>query len=112
VKTVLLLVLLAALVAFYFGYEPSDLLPSFNSGPAAPPKARHTSNRPAEPAAPTSEPPRNTAIVIAGAPDGSADRRWSPYPNTTVVIAGASDGSLDRRWSPYPSASPTATIKH
>jgi hypothetical protein len=79
-KKVGLLVLGAVAVAYYFGYEPSDLIPS---GPTPPPKVRRA------PAAPEQTP-------------GAAPQRSSG--NTTA--AETQDGSLANRWKPYPSPSP------
>src|ERR1700682_6124612 len=79
-KKLALFLLFAVAVAYYFGYEPSDLIPS---GPTPPPKVRHA------PAAPEQQP-------------GAAPQRSGG----ALVAADAQDGSLVNRWKPYPSASP------
>jgi hypothetical protein len=80
-KKLALVLLLAVAVMYYFGYEPSDLIPS---GPTSLPKVRHA------PAAPEQTPgaaPQRTggALVAAQAPDGSLANRWKAYPSATPV---------------------------
>jgi hypothetical protein len=87
VKTFVLLILLLAVVAFYFGYGPYDLVRAFQ--PARPASIKRVHRAAPEP---TSEQPRTK--------------------NTSVVVATSPEGSLENRWSPYPSALPTATVKH
>jgi hypothetical protein len=82
-KKVALFLLFAVAVAYYFGYEPSDLIPSLPTTNSRPPRVR--------PAPATQEP------TPAAAPQRSSG---------ALVAAGAPDGSLANRWEPYPSASP------
>jgi hypothetical protein len=88
-KTLVLLVLLGAAVAMYYGYGPSDLVALFQPRPATVVKHSH-----------------------ATAPEPTSDAPTPVIVHTTTVVASAPDGSLASRWSPYPSASPTATVKH
>ncbi|HST29522.1 MAG TPA: hypothetical protein VLK27_01640 [Chthoniobacterales bacterium] len=75
-KAVAALFLIGLAAAYYFGYDPSDFIPSFQSS-APPPRGRR------EPA-PTEEtqnaaPARpNNSNVVAQAPDGSLASRWKP----------------------------------
>ena len=72
-KTLVLLILLIAAVALYYGYEPYDLVLHFKPTTSAPIKHMRV---PTE--QPTEQLPerRNTSIVIAPAPDGSLEHRW------------------------------------
>jgi hypothetical protein len=79
-KKIALVLLLAVAVMYYFGYEPSDVIPS---GPTLPSKVRHA------PAAPEQTP-------------GAAPQRSSG----ALVASETQDGLLANRWKPYPSASP------
>lgn len=73
VLAVLLLIALAA--AYYLGYEPSDLIPSFSTNNTPPHKVRRAP-------APTEETQNATPVrttnsnVVAQAPDGSLADRW------------------------------------
>jgi hypothetical protein len=80
-KNLALFLLFAVALAYYFGYEPSDLIPS---GPTPPPKARRA------PAPPEQSP--------AAAPQRSS--------GSLVAATETQDGSLASRWNAYPSASP------
>ena len=81
-KTLVPILLVAFAAAYYFGYEPSDFIPSFQ--PTPPPKVRHGAGPPAEQtqnAAPA--PARSGSIVVANGPDGSLENRWTPYPSSS-----------------------------
>jgi hypothetical protein len=80
-KNLALFLLFAVALAYYFGYEPSDLIPS---GPTPPTKARRA------PAAPEQTP--------AAAPQRSS--------GSLVAATETQDGSLTNRWKAYPSVSP------
>lgn len=83
-KKLVPLLLVALAVAYYFGYEPSDFIPSFSNN-TPPPKVRR--------AAPPAEQTQNAApvrvsggnVVVAQAPDGSLEHRWTPYPSSTAA---------------------------
>jgi hypothetical protein len=78
-KTVVMLVLLAAACALYFGYEPYDLIPSWPKSNTPPPKVRRAPAVAEQ--APATAPQRSGgSSVIAEAPDGSLEHRWKPYP--------------------------------
>jgi hypothetical protein len=85
-KPIILVILVAFTIAFYFGYGPSDLILLFQPKPSV-----------------VAKPARQPAPEPASATPQT--------PNTTIIVASGSDGSLEHRWSPYPSASPTATVK-
>jgi len=71
------LLLIALAAAYYFGYEPSDFIPSFSTNNTPPHRVRHAP-------APTEEtqnaaPPRtNNSHTVSQAPDGSLADRWKP----------------------------------
>lgn len=85
-KKVLAVLLIAVGVAYYFGYDVSDFIPSFGASSTPPPKVRR-----AAPPAPTEQTQNASPVQSRGG---------------STVIANASDGSLSNRWSPYPSPSP------
>jgi hypothetical protein len=76
-KMLATLLLITLAVAYYFGYEPSDLIPSFSTNNTPPHRVRHAP-------APTEEtqnaaPARaNNSQVVAQAPDGALADRWKP----------------------------------
>ena len=76
-KAIATVLLVALAVAYYFGYDPSDLIPSIPTNNAPPHRARQA-------AAPVEEtqnatPARSvTSNVVARAQDGSLDTRWKP----------------------------------
>ncbi len=72
-KTIILLVLLTAAAALYFGYEPYDLVEAFKPAPAELAKHARVKREPVP--EPTPE-RRDTTIVAAPAPDGSLQSRW------------------------------------
>jgi hypothetical protein len=79
-KKTALFLLCAVAVAYYFGYEPSDLIPS---GPTPPSKARRAPVAPEQtPAAP---PQRSSGSLVASTEiqDGSLANRWKPYPTAS-----------------------------
>jgi hypothetical protein len=72
-KPIILLILLAAAVAFYFGYEPYDLVVMFKPTTTEPVKHARVKTAEATEQAPERG---NTTIVDAPAPDGSLQQRW------------------------------------
>jgi hypothetical protein len=76
-KKLLAFLLIAVAIAYYFGYEPSDFIPSFQASSAPPPKDR----RP---------------------PPPSAEQTPNLGPVRTVTAAAPDDGSLDHRWQSSP----------
>lgn len=76
-KMLAAVLLVALAVAYYFGYEPSDLIPSFSVTNTPPHRARHAP-------APTEETPNPTPVRT----------------NNSNVVARAADGSLADRWKP------------
>jgi hypothetical protein len=76
-KTIVLLVLLTFAVALYFGYGPYDLVTMFQPKPAAAVVKHNPDQRG------VAEPPLRSVgtPVVAQAPDGSLDARWTPYPS-------------------------------
>jgi hypothetical protein len=74
-KMLALLLFVGVAVAYYFGYGPDDLVPSFQTS-APPPKVRHSAPAPAEQTQ-TAAPVRNNSNV-ATADDGSMEHRWKP----------------------------------
>jgi hypothetical protein len=76
-KAIAAVLLFALAVAYYFGYEPSDFIPSFSTTNTPPHRARHAP-------APTEETPNPTPVrtsnsnVVAQAPNGSLADRWKP----------------------------------
>lgn len=76
-KGIAMVLLVGLAVAYYFGYDPSDLIPSIPTNNAPPHRARQA-------AAPVEEtqnatPARSvTSTAVAGAQDGSLDNRWKP----------------------------------
>jgi hypothetical protein len=84
-KSIILLVLLIAAVALYFGYEPYDLVLLVKPTTSAPVKHAHVAT---EQVTEQASGLRNTTIVVASAPDGSLERRWpksvpTPTPSPT-----------------------------
>jgi len=75
---VALFLLFAVAVAYYFGYEPSDLMPS---GPTPPPKVRHAPAAPEQ--TPGAAPQRSSGSLVADTQDGSLANRWKPYPSVS-----------------------------
>ena len=76
-KKLAVLLLIAVAVAYYFGYEPSDLIPSV---PVNNTRVRHT----AAPAEQNTRPaPTSPSLVAVNAPDGSLANRWTPYPSAS-----------------------------
>jgi len=79
-KTLALLLLLAVAVAYYFGYEPYDLIPSWPASNTPPPKVRRA-QAPAPEQAPAAAPQRTGgSVVIAEGPDGTLEHRWQKFP--------------------------------
>jgi len=65
----------AVAVAYYFGYEPSDLIPS---GPTPPKKVRRAPAAAPE-QTPGAAPQKNSGSLVASeAQDGSLANRWKP----------------------------------
>jgi cell division protein FtsN len=83
-KNILAVLLIAVAIAYYFGYDVTDFIPSFSGNSRPTPKARRAP-APAEQA-------QNAAPVQSS--------------STSAVTTNSSDGSLADRWSPYPSPSP------
>ena len=75
---VALFLLGAVAVAYYFGYEPSDLIPS---GPTPPPKVRRAPAAPEQ--TPAAAPQRSSGSLVADAQDGSLANRWKPDPSAS-----------------------------
>jgi hypothetical protein len=82
-KKVALVVLGVVAVAYYFGYDVTDLIPSLPTTNTRPQRVR-------------------PASAAAEQTPGATPQRSSG--NTTA--AETQDGSLTNRWKPYPSASP------
>ena len=76
-KMLAMLLFVGVAVAYYFGYGPDDLIPSFQTT-TPPPKVRHSAPAaaPAEQTQ-TAAPVRNNSSV-ATADDGSMEHRWKP----------------------------------
>ena len=75
-KNLVVLLLIALAAAYYFGYEPSDFIPSFSAKSTPPPKVRRA---PAPAQVAVTEAPRaGGTTVIAQGPDGSLEHRWIP----------------------------------
>jgi hypothetical protein len=79
-KAFLAFALVGAVIAFYLGYGPNDLIalwPSGAGGSTPPPKVRHSA--PAadrtQIEAPAAAPARSSAV--ANSPDGSLEHRWT-----------------------------------
>ncbi len=70
-----LLVLVALAAAYYFGYSPSDFIPSFQASNTPPPKVRRTPAATQEATAPTAQPAQRSA---GASDDGSLEHRWKP----------------------------------
>jgi hypothetical protein len=83
-KKVLAVLLIAVVVAYYFGYDLSDFIPSWPASNTPHPKVRR--------APAPAEQTQNAAPV--------------PSSGGSSVIANSSDGSLANRWQQYPSPSP------
>lgn len=83
-KKVLAVLLIAVAVAYYFGYDVTDFIPSLPTSNTPQPKVRH--------APAPAEQTQNAAPA--------------PSSGGSSVIANSSDGSLANRWQPYPSPSP------
>ena len=77
------LVVVGAVIAFYLGYGPGDLMALFSGGgsdkSAMPIKARqaapHSAPQPQNPAPPVQR--GGGVTVIANGPDGSLEHRWT-----------------------------------
>jgi hypothetical protein len=83
-KKFLAVALIAIGVAYYFGYDLSDFIPSFSGNSRPKPKVRRA--------------PAPTEQTQSTTPEQS---------NTSTVTTNSSDGSLANRWQSYPSPSPT-----
>jgi hypothetical protein len=83
-KNFLVVLVIAVGVAYYFGYDVTDFIPSFSGNSAPTPKARRAP-APAEQA-------QSSAPVQSTVPSNAS--------------ANSSEGSLANRWSPEPSPSP------
>ncbi|HWY50750.1 MAG TPA: hypothetical protein VNW72_04640 [Chthoniobacterales bacterium] len=81
-KKLALFLLFALAVAYYFGYEPSDLIPS---GPTPPPKVRRAPAASPEQTPGTRPQPSIGALVASQPDDGSLANRWKPYPSASPV---------------------------
>ncbi|HEV3392362.1 MAG TPA: hypothetical protein VG103_02525 [Chthoniobacterales bacterium] len=81
-RNILAMLLIAVAIAYYFGYDVTDFIPSFSGNSRPTPKARR--------APAPAEQTQNTA----------------PPVQSSTVTANSSQGSLADRWSPYPSPSP------
>gem|GEM_PF-2447691 len=80
-KKAALFLLFAVAVAYYFGYEPSDLIPS---GPTPPQKVRRAPAAPEQ--TPGAAPQRSSGSLVASeTPDGLLANRWKPYPSPSPV---------------------------
>lgn len=75
-KALLALLLVALAAAYYFGYDPSDFIPSFSSN-TPPPKVRRAT-QPAEHPQNAAPLRSNNINAVAQAPDGSLADRWKP----------------------------------
>ena len=103
-KKVLAVLLIAVAVAYYFGYDVTDFIPSWstsNNRPArvkrAPAPAEQPRNAPPAPAQSS-----GGSSVVANSSDGSLTNRWSG------ANANSYDGSLVDRWCPYGSGASLA----
>ena len=76
-KALLALLLVALAAAYYFGYDPSDFIPSFSTNNAPPHRVRHAP-APTEETQNAAPAPANNSHVVAQAPDGSLADRWKP----------------------------------
>jgi len=78
-KMLAMLLLVGVAVAYYFGYGPDDLIPSFQTN-TPPPKVRHSAPAPAPAPAEqthTAAPVRNNSNH-ATADEGALEHRWKP----------------------------------
>jgi len=80
-KKLAVLLLIALAVAYYFGYEPSDLIPSVPGN-----------NTPSARVRPTASPEEQKARLAPSKP--------------SLVAVNAQDGSMANRWTPDASAPP------
>jgi hypothetical protein len=85
-KGFLAIVLVGAVVAFYFGYSPSDLLycwPSFGSSNTPPPNVRRAQAATADQAPAAAPAPRRSGGSPAVGNDGSLEHRWRSDPTSS-----------------------------
>jgi len=75
-KGIATVLLVALAVAYYFGYDPSDLLPTIPTAKAPSHRARHEVTAAEEAQKATPAPTNNSAV--AQAQDGSLANRWKP----------------------------------
>ena len=76
-KAIAMVLLVGLAVAYYFGYDPSDLIPSIPTNNPPSHRARHAAG-PAEATQNATPTQSNTSNVVAQAQDGSLANRWKP----------------------------------
>jgi hypothetical protein len=81
-KKLVLLLVFAVAVAYYFGYEPYDLIPSWPTSSTPAPRVRHAAAAPEQTPAAAPQQTSGNSVVVNG-PDGSLANRWKPYPTTS-----------------------------
>lgn len=80
-RNFLLVVLALAAVAWYFGIDPTDFLPTVPQSDAARDRVRHAPAAPEQ--TPGAVPQRSSASLVADAQDGSLVNRWKPDPSVS-----------------------------
>ncbi len=107
-KKVLAVLLIAVAIAYYFGYDVTDFIPSLPGNNAPQPRARRApAAAPAEQtqnAAPAPAPARSSGgtTAITNSSEGSMASRWQQSSGNSY------DGSMVGRWCPYGSGSTMA----